>query len=218
MEPRENMTMSLEEMQEKLTYLLDRQAILDVIVRYCRGVDRLDRDMVMSAYHADALDDHSMFVGTPDEFWTWVQKMHGENHDSTQHMIGNHFCEIAGDVAHCETYLSYSGMNKTGAPFSAIGGRYIDRMEKRNGNWAIAARQYIVDWVAPSINTVDGSKTPEGGANYDCLKPWEFEVAATAAQPSRDAHDPSYARPFEIDPARVRGYDQLRDAATEAAP
>jgi len=209
--------MSIEEMQEKLTYLLDRQAILDVIVRYCRGVDRLDRDMVMSAYHADALDDHTMFVGTPDAFWRWVQIMHGENHDSTQHMIGNHYCEIDGDVAHCETYLSYSGMNKTGAPYSAIGGRYIDRLEKRGGNWALAARQYIVDWVAPSINTVAGSKTAEGGPNYDCLKAWEFEVAETAAAASRDTNDPSYARPLTIDPQRVRSYERLRQATTEAA-
>lgn len=205
--------MTLEEMQEKLTYLLDRQDILDVIVRYCRGVDRLDREMVLSAYHPDAVDDHTMFVGSPDEFWTWVSKMHGENHSATQHLIANHHCEIDGDIAHCETYLAYSGMNKTGAPFSAIGGRYIDRMEKRRGLWAIAARQYIVDWVAPSINTVEGSKTPEGGANYDCLAPWEFKVAETAPTPARDQTDPSYRRPLAIDPERVSGYRRLRDDA-----
>ena len=207
--------MTLEDMQEKLTYLMDRQEILDVVARYCRGVDRLDRAMVMSAYHPDAVDDHSMFVGTADEFWTWVQNMHSTHHSSTQHMIGNHLAEIDGDVAHCETYLSYSGINKTGAPFSAIGGRYIDRMEKRNGKWGIVARQYIVDWVAPSINTVEGSQTPEGGANYDCLVPFEFQVAETAPQPSRDARDPSYSRPLEIDPERVAGYKRLRDGAAE---
>lgn len=203
--------MTLEEMQQKLTYLLDRQEILDVVNRYCRGVDRLDREMVMSAYHEDAIDDHSMFVGSPDEFWSWVQNMHGTHHNATQHMIGNHLAEIDGDVAHCETYLSYSGMNKTGAPFSAIGGRYLDRMEKRNGRWGIVARQYIVDWVAPSINTIEGSKTPEGGANYDCLAPFEFKVAETAPQPSRDKNDPSYRRPLTVDPERVEGYQRLRD-------
>lgn len=209
--------MTLEDMQEKLTYLMDRQEILDVVNRYCRGVDRLDEDMVKSAYHADAIDDHSMFVGTADEFWPWVQKMHSENHSATQHMIGNHLAWIEGNVAHCETYLSYSGMNKTGAPFSAIGGRYIDRMEKRNGKWGIVAREYIVDWVAPSINTVEGCKTPEGGANYDCLQPFEFQVAETAPQPSRDTSDPSYKRPLEIDPARVSRYKTLSGATREPA-
>lgn len=208
--------MTLEEMQEKLTYLMDRQEILDVVNRYCRGVDRLDEDMVKSAYHADAVDDHSMFVGSADEFWTWVRKMHSENHSATQHMIGNHLAWIDGDVAHCETYLSYSGMNKTGAPFSAIGGRYIDRMEKRAGKWGIVAREYIVDWVAPSINTIEGSQTPEGGANYDCLQPFEFKVAETAPQASRDKHDPSYRRPLEVNPERVSGYKILSGGAKDA--
>ena len=202
--------MTLEEMQEKLTYLMDRQEIQDVIARYCRGVDRLDKEMVMSAYHDDALDDPSMFVGTADEFWIWVQNMHSTNHSSTQHMIGNHLAEIDGNVAHAETYLSYSGMNKTGAPFSAIGGRYIDRLEKREGKWGIVAREYIVDWVAPSINTVEGSKTPEGGANYDCLEPFEFKVAETSPQASRDKNDPSYIRPLSVAADRVTEYQRIK--------
>jgi hypothetical protein len=32
-------------------------------MRYSRGIDRLDRDMLLSAYHPDAIDDHGMFVG-----------------------------------------------------------------------------------------------------------------------------------------------------------
>lgn len=208
--------MTLEEMQTKLTYLMDRQDILDVVVRYCRGVDRLDREMTLSAYHSDAIDDHTMFVGDPDAFWTWVRKMHSDNHSSTQHMIGNHYCEINGDVAHCETYLSFSGINKTGAPYSAIGGRYIDRMEKRGGRWAIAVRQYVVDWAAPSINTIDGAKTAEGGPNFDCLEPFEFKVAESAAQSSRDQNDPSYNRPLVVDPQRIVTYQKLRANAGDA--
>jgi hypothetical protein len=34
----------------------DRWAIHDVLVRYCRGVDRLDADLVRSAYHSDAVE------------------------------------------------------------------------------------------------------------------------------------------------------------------
>lgn len=207
--------MTLEEMERKLTYLMDRQEILDCINRYCRGVDRLDKEMVMSAYHPDAIDDHLMFVGSPDEFWTWVQNMHSSYHSSTQHMIGNHLAEIDGDVAHAETYLSYSGMNKTGAPFSAIGGRYIDRLERRNGKWGIVARKYVVDWVAPSINTVEGSKTPEGAPNYDCVQPFEIKIAESASQPSRDSSDPSYERPLQINPERKRNYDRLASKAQQ---
>jgi len=96
------------------------------------------------------------------------------------------------------------------------GQRYIDRMEKRDGKWGIVAREYIVDWVAPSINTIEGAKTPEGGPNYDCLQPFEFKVAETAPQPSRDVQDPSYKRPLEIDPSRVTDYKRLSSAAKES--
>ncbi len=211
------MSMTMEEMEAKLTYLMDRQEIYDVIVRYCRGCDRLDRGMVLSAYHPDALDDHGSFVGPPDAFWDWVQNLHGTYQSATQHMIGNHHVEFDGDVAHCETYLSYSGMNTTGAPFSAIGGRYIDRMEKRGGKWAIAHRKYIVDWVAPSINTIEGAKTPEGAPNFDCIAPHEFAVAETGDQASRDTNDPFYQRPLAVDPNRVERYERLTREVRDAA-
>src|SRR5882724_2908499 len=48
--------------QMALRQLLDRQAILDCLHRYTRGVDRLDRQLLLSAYHADAIDDHGLFV------------------------------------------------------------------------------------------------------------------------------------------------------------
>jgi hypothetical protein len=37
--------------------------IRETLVRYCRGVDRVDRKMPLSAYHLDAIDDHGSSVG-----------------------------------------------------------------------------------------------------------------------------------------------------------
>ena len=45
--------------------LADREAIRDVAIRYCRGVDRLDVDVLKSAYWPDATDHHGDFVATP---------------------------------------------------------------------------------------------------------------------------------------------------------
>ena len=42
----------------QIKHLIDRQAILDCLTRYCRGMDRFDRALVLSAYHPDAIDDH----------------------------------------------------------------------------------------------------------------------------------------------------------------
>ena len=41
---------------QRLRELCDRQEILDCIHRYCRAVDRADRDLLVSVYHPDAID------------------------------------------------------------------------------------------------------------------------------------------------------------------
>src|SRR5215813_10484109 len=74
--------------------LLDRQAILDCIHRYCRGVDRFDRDMVLSVYHPDAIDHHGAFVGGPEAFVDWAFNYHTENQQAHHHMVMNHSCEL----------------------------------------------------------------------------------------------------------------------------
>lgn len=43
-------------METRLRLLEDRQAIHEVILRYCRGVDRSDPDLILSAFHDDAID------------------------------------------------------------------------------------------------------------------------------------------------------------------
>lgn len=68
--------MSPEELERAVRVLQDRQAILDCLTAYSRGVDRLDRELLLSCYHEDAVDDHGMFAGDRDEFVEWVVGMH----------------------------------------------------------------------------------------------------------------------------------------------
>ena len=60
--------------------LWDREAIRDCLHRYARGVDRFDRELILSAFHPDALDEHGKFVGTPDEFVDWALGQHSGAH------------------------------------------------------------------------------------------------------------------------------------------
>ena len=48
--------------------LSDMQCIRDAAMRYCRGVDRLDVELIKSAYWEGATDDHGVFVGDAWEF------------------------------------------------------------------------------------------------------------------------------------------------------
>ena len=189
--------------------LQDRRQIYDCLMRYSRGVDRLDRHLILSAYHEDAIDDHGMFVGDPLEFADWVIAMHSRTHLSHLHSLFNHYCELDGDVAHTETYYMFCGMNRTGTPLSMSGGRYIDRFERRDGRWAIAARVCVRDW-APLDDAPDPEDPSTMTAIRSSLPPDVLEFMCTGPLPTRDQRDPSYSRPLTIDRERVVRAKQMR--------
>ncbi len=176
-------------LEQKLRELVDRQAIHDVILCYCRGVDRMDRELLLSAYHPDAIDDHGLFVGGPADFADYFMAFHQSQQSATQHIITNHFCELDGDTAHCETYWLFAAMNREGPALSLGGGRYLDRMERRGGRWAIAQRKCLYDWQG-----VPG--------DYD-LTADQLTAMLGAGPAARDRSDPSYERPLRVDPKRI---------------
>ncbi len=51
-----------------LQELLDKQAIHEVLLRYCRGVDRRDEEVLRSVYHADAIHEHGEHAMNAREF------------------------------------------------------------------------------------------------------------------------------------------------------
>jgi len=128
--------------------LVDRQAITDVVLRYCRGIDRLDLELVRDCYHADATDEHGSFTGTRDEYVEWVAGVL-MRFTGTMHVVANQLIEVDGDTAHCESYgVAYHW----GDPpddhrrnFST-GFRYVDRFARRDGTWRIARRVAVREW------------------------------------------------------------------------
>ena len=118
--------MTHEELVQTVSILQDRQAINDCLMRYSRGVDRLDRELLLSVYHEDAIDDHGVFVGNPEQFADWVVAMHTATHLSHQHCIFNISVDLQGDQAHVESYYMFVGLNRTGTPLAMSGGRYLD--------------------------------------------------------------------------------------------
>lgn len=194
--------MTPEELERTVTELADRQAIRDVLMAYSRGIDRLDRELLISLYHEDAIDDHGVFVGTREEFADWAIAMHTATHLSHQHCIFNFTCDLDGNVAHTETYYMFVGMNRTGTPMAMSGGRYIDRLEKRDGRWAIAARVCVRDW-AP-LDEIPKVMDQAAMTVVKNLSEQTKQLMRTGSQPSRDHSDVSYQRPLTIDPARLR--------------
>ena len=128
--------MSIDEKTERaLRVLLDKQEIHEVLMRYCRGIDRCDAELLHSVYHPDATDDHGLFKGKAADFIPWALKALVRD-EGTSHYIANELIEVDGDVAHCESYFFgiHRRQEKDGTTADLVfAGRYADRFERRAG-------------------------------------------------------------------------------------
>jgi hypothetical protein len=165
-------------MEPLLQRLLDEEAIKKVHIRYCRGIDRMDWELVRSCYHPDAIDDHGEYVGGIDGFIEYC-KAGCPTFLSTTHFTGNQLVEVDGDVAWAEHYARAFHRVAAGEDGVmkdlVVNCRYGDRFERRGGEWRIAHRTVIVD-----TDRVD----PVG-------EHWVPDVQLRGA---RDRSDPTYAR------------------------
>jgi hypothetical protein len=153
--------------------------IRQALVRYCRGVDRGDEDLILSAYHPGAMDRHGTLHDAPaEDFAKHVLARFDRPKIVGQHHLTNTYIDLRGDVALVESYfLGFRpAINEaTGEDeLVPLGGRYLDRFEKREIGWRIAERLVVVDWFH---------------------KPWskgEIEREHRLPFPGRREKDPSY--------------------------
>jgi hypothetical protein len=143
---------------EELQGLLEREKIRDVIARLARGEDRRDAEAITAAYWPDSRTDYGVFEGSFDDYLAWVTP--GANaFKNTQHVLGQSVIELAGETALVETHVnSYHRVDMgAGDRDTLIGGRYLDRMEKRDGEWRIARRTMLYDWYQDFGDAIDWS-------------------------------------------------------------
>ena len=145
--------------EEDIQRLKDRQAIYDCLMRYSRGVDRLDVDLLKSAYHADATDDHGIFNGNAWEFAEFIGPFDASIGVQQQtHRVDHALIEfVSTNEARVESYnLTFiDAETDDGMAAAIVGGRYLDRFERRSGEWKIAHRLYVMDWNRNMPSTVD---------------------------------------------------------------
>ncbi len=140
---------------DQVRELLAKQACYEVVCRYCRGIDRLDLELVRSCYHPDAKEHHPGFDGTRDDYVAWVGQGLPRL-DGTMHTIANHLIEIDGDRARGETYVN---AYHWGRPFDdpaknfTTGSRYVDTFECRDGDWRIIERTCVRSWVRVEVDS-----------------------------------------------------------------
>lgn len=164
---------------ERLAALIDHHEIEQCLLRYCRGMDRYDAELVHSAFHPDARDDHGARIGSAHGLVDWANGVHSEAFTGIQHYIMNTTIELDGDTAHAETYYMLAAVKEGTGEAHLGGGRYVDRFERRGGDWRIADRIVTHEWM-------------NNAASQEVM-------AELSVSPAQDRSDPSYRRPLRVE-------------------
>ncbi len=159
--------------------LEDREDIRDIIGAYAHAIDRRRWDIMPNLFHEDA----QFAFGTLTGDWkSFVDQARAVIDPclATQHQLGQIIFGFEGeDICHTETYMTAMHTIPPDYPSSeifphkdtvysaVIAGRYVDRFEKRNGEWRISMRTGLYDW--REFREVEGvvlSDVPQEACGY----------------------------------------------------
>jgi hypothetical protein len=158
---------------ERLTAV---EAIRECIYRVCRAVDRIDADLLRSAFHPDAQIHFGTHYDGAVDGWIAAAIQHQATQTQTHHLVGNISLKIDKDEALAESYE----LARHKSPVSGqmrdlvLGMRTLDRLSRRNGEWKISERTKLMDWG----RIISGDEGP-----------YEKGILAKGV---RDKSDPSY--------------------------
>lgn len=140
----------------QLQELVAKQAIHECIMRYCRGSDRFDADLIRSTFHHDGVVERERTF-TREE---WVElSMARDRARARSHHVDNVLIEVDGETAIGETsWIAYQVWSDGGVRYVRTrAARYVDRFVRRAGEWRVVYRGVVDDW----------SFTQEVGAQID---------------------------------------------------
>jgi hypothetical protein len=155
--------------------LIAKAAIRDVLSRYCRGLDRMDREMAYSVWHEGGTAHYiDSYDGSGRGFIDWVWQAHSAMQRHS-HQITNVLIEVAGQAASSEAYVTaglWTQPDADGAQSEIlVRARYLDRWSQRDGRWAIDQRLCVTDTTSVSA----------------------LAAGNVSAESARDETDPSFA-------------------------
>ena len=131
----------------QLQLLVDKQAIAELLYRYCHACDHRDEAALRSCFHADASHDHAGYTG-PTAAWFPAALHWLHNRVAITHMIANPLIRIDGDRALSDChFIAYNRLAKPNDLVEEVlvKGRYIDRLVRAPGGWLIMHRLGIHD-------------------------------------------------------------------------
>lgn len=154
-----------------------RTRIHDTLLRFCRGIDRKDWKLLLSAFHEDAVDNHGWISGSPrHDLVPALQARHGTVEHSAHVLTNVAYTFLSATEARVESYATVTqresdAQGQTKRMQALV--RYIDLFQRRDsGEWLIADRTLVYGDVI-----VTSSGLP-------------FDPPATFVVQRRDGNDP----------------------------
>jgi hypothetical protein len=157
-------------MDPQIQELLDKKACEEVLMRYSRTLDWLDDAGQAACYWPDADIDYGFYTGTADGFVPVVMEIE-KSALRRWHLVGGLLIEIDGNLARSECYgfTVSAAVNEAGETADNLfGGRYLDELEKRDGEWRISKRRYILDFTYQLPHGLE--ELAEAGLNLPILQ------------------------------------------------
>jgi len=153
----------MDAMTQELKALIEHEKIRECLTRLARGEDRRDAKAISASYWPDSTTDYGVFAGSFDKYLAWVVPG-SPAIPVTQHILGQSVIDLKGNAALAETHVtSYHRVNMGKEERdTVIGGRYLDRLQKRQDEWRIAHRVMLYDWFRDLGVSVDWSQGAMG--------------------------------------------------------
>jgi hypothetical protein len=140
----------------ELRALLDKQAITEVLHRYCIALDTKDRELGYSVWHPDGTALYEdMYEGAGRGFVDFGVEAHETVHPISSHQVTNIVIEVEGDQATSTSYVTAASQRIGGDTVYLIRGRYDDRWSRRDSVWAIDHRHFTTQIVQVLPTRVD---------------------------------------------------------------
>jgi SnoaL-like domain len=129
---------------DTLETLIAKQAITEVLYRYCYSMDRIDPELGRQIWHPDGLAHYgeAIFDGPASEYLDQVFAAHRKA-DATSHQLSNITITVDGEQATSESYVH--ACIRTRGQDVIVRGRYLDMWSRRQGEWRIDERRYEND-------------------------------------------------------------------------
>lgn len=136
--------MSVQPFASELETLLAERALHRLMVAYARGVDRTDQALLETIFHPDAEVVTGAVNCSGAEFPAKITAFLGANVERCMHAVVSEWFEVNGDRATGEAYVIATTL--AGGEQTAVGGRYMNKFERRAGVWKISQHIFVLDW------------------------------------------------------------------------